>query len=109
AKTPETSIYVNVFNGSEKSTVRMKLDSGESWLAMEKALEPDPYYVEIRDREMAESPEGTAPLNAPIASAHLWKANLPGGLKPGSHLIEIEATDAYDRLFRGKRIIRVVE
>jgi len=108
AKTEATPVYVNVFNGSEKSEVRMRVgDSGE-WITLEKVLEEDPYYVAVRDREMKARPTAKNHLNAPILSDHLWKGELPGPLEPGSHPIQVEATDAYDRLHKDQRLIRVV-
>jgi len=98
-------VYVNVFNGSEKSKVRMKVGDGE-WTEMEKVLEPDPHYVETRNREIETNPDGSQ-LNGPIASGHLWKTQLPTGLSLGNYLIEVEATDAYERMHKGNRIIRV--
>ena len=98
-------VYVNVFNGSEKSKVRMKVGDGE-WTEMEKVLEPDPHYVETRNREIETNPDGSQ-LNGPIASGHLWKTQLPTGLSLGNYLIEVEATDAYGRMHKGNRIIRV--
>lgn len=106
AEAPETFVHVNVFNGSEKSRVRLRVDDGE-WVEMEKVLEEDPYYVEVRNREIERNPEGKRHLNPPILSDHLWKAALPAGLTPGSREISVEATDAYGRPHRGKRIIRV--
>lgn len=104
----ETEVYVNVFNGSEKSRVRMKVGTSD-WISFEKVLEEDPYYVQTRDREIAADPESTGHLNGPIKSAHLWKAMLPPNLSAGSCQIEIEATDAYGRKHNDSRVIRVTE
>ena len=103
----KTFVYVNVFNGSKKSTVKMRLGKDSDWISLKKTLEPDPYYVEVRNREIKANPESKQILSGPIKSDHLWKANLPASLQPGSHLIEIEATDAYGRVHTGKRIIRI--
>jgi hypothetical protein len=73
---------------------------------MEKVLEPDPHYVETRNREIEANPDGSQ-LNGPIASGHLWKTQFPAGLSLGNYLIEVEATDAYGRMHKGNRIIRV--
>lgn len=105
-----TPVYVNVFNGSADSVVKMRVGKQEEWQTLEKVLEVDPVYNSSRQREMSADPEGKKPaLNAPVESDHLWKVNLPAGLATGSHLIRIEATDAYGRPHQGNRIIRVVE
>ena len=105
----KTMVHVNVFNGSEKSKVRMKLGDEGRWITLKQVFESDPYYVEVRDREMAARPDSKRHLNAPVPSAHLWKAALPAGLSPGTHLIDVEATDAYQRLHKDQRSIRVIE
>lgn len=103
-----TPVYVNVYNGSDDSTVRMRLGGSSEWITLEKVREEDPHYVETRNREMAANPGAARPLNAPILSHHLWKGFLPAGLAPGSHALQVEATDAYDRLWKGSRVVRVV-
>lgn len=107
AQVPDTSVYVNVFNGSENSEVRMKIGERSDWIGLRKVEEFDPQYVSVRDREMAMDPDAKRPLNAPVPSAHLWKAALPAHLGEGSHLIEVEASDAYGRMHQGQRVVRV--
>ncbi|MDF1824166.1 MAG: calcineurin-like phosphoesterase family protein [Verrucomicrobiales bacterium] len=102
-----TPVYVNVFNGSDKSTVRMKATASE-WITLEKVLEKDPHYSETRDREMKAKPDSKGHLSAPIFSGHLWRATLPAGMNEGSNLIEVEATDAYGRLHKEERLIRIL-
>jgi hypothetical protein len=107
ADAEKTPVYVNVFNGSKDSTVRMRIGEAGAWIALEKVLEPDPYYVETRDREMAARPEAKDHLNGPILSDHLWKAFLPAGIASGTHPIQVEATDAYGRLWKDEKVLRV--
>jgi hypothetical protein len=108
AQTEETPVYVNVFNGSEKSKVRMQAGTSE-WVTLEKVLEEDPFYVQTRDREIAADPESKRHLNGPIQSDHLWKGILPRNLPTGSLEIKVEATDAYGRLHKDSRLIRVTK
>jgi len=100
-------IYVNVFNGSAKSKVKMRIGEGTDWIPLKKTVENDPYYVELREREALNSKDGKTQLNPPSPSNHLWKVQIPTGIETGSHLIEIEATDHYGRPHKGNRIIRV--
>ncbi len=104
---PEQTIYVNVFSGSERSTVRFQVGEEGEWISMEKTLEMDPYYVAVRDREIAQDPTNTRPLNSPTESNHLWKAALPAGLSPGVTFIHAETTDMYGRTFETRRQIRI--
>lgn len=108
AASPETFVYVNVFNGSEHSTVQMRLGADQAWLPLARVEEADPSYVAQYERDRAANPDAPHSFKAPAISHHLWKATLPGDLPVGSHLIEVEATDAYKRLHQGRRVIRVV-
>lgn len=107
ATAAETQVYVNVFNGSEKSEVKMRVGAEGKWITLKKVLEKDPYYVAVRQREMQADPKAPA-LNEPIDSGHLWRAKLPAGLDLGSQLIRVEATDAYGRNWKAARMVRVV-
>ena len=100
-------IYVNVFNGSARSKVKMKIGKDSDWIVLNKSVENDPSYVNAREREAKNSKSGKPELNPPSPSDHLWKAQIPAGLQFGSQLIEVEATDHYGRVHRGNRIIRI--
>ncbi len=104
----QVTVYANVFNGSEKSVVRMRVAGGD-WIEMQLTREPDPTYVETYEREEAilQQTQAFRKLPKPKASTHLWKANLPANLKEGTHAIEIEARDMWDRIHRDRRVIRV--
>ena len=58
-KTGETELYVNVFNGSDKSTVEFTLHKNSTWLPMQKVMENDPNFT--RAYELQES-LGKTPL-----------------------------------------------
>ncbi len=113
----ETPVQVNVFNGSEKTKVRMRVRGSGSWAAMERVDAPDPYYVATKEREqrlgemLPDWPRAELGPTLPgIAnSTHMWRAMLPSGLAAGSHLIEFEAEDRWGETHRGKRIFRVTE
>ena len=107
ANSAKTPVYVNLFNGSEKSVVKLKVKDRGGWVEMKKVAEADPYYVAMRQRELEANPK--ASLNEPVKSGHLWKVNLPADLKVGSHLLMIEGTDAYGRSHTAQRIIRAVK
>ena len=101
------SVYVNVFNGSAKSKVKMKIGKKSDWIQLKKTVENDPSYVNTREREAKNSKNGKSDLNPPSPSDHLWKIIIPSGLELGSHLIEIEASDHYGRVHKGNRVIRI--
>ncbi len=105
---PKTTIYANVFNGSEKTTVSFRV-AGQKWTSMVHSREIDPKYQRTVDREAEILAQGNRwrKLPKPKPSSHLWKAVLPSDLPIGTHQIEIRAQDHWGRTFRASRIIRV--
>jgi C terminal of Calcineurin-like phosphoesterase/N terminal of Calcineurin-like phosphoesterase/Calcineurin-like phosphoesterase len=107
-KLGETTIYVNVFNGSERSKVELSLDDGD-WMAMQHAREIDPKYADVVKAEAAVL--ATAPkwrkLPDPKESSHLWKAPLPACDVPGPHLLRIRATDVNGDTHTDRQVIRL--
>ena len=103
----ENFVYVNVFNGSDLSTVRMRVGRTGKWVVLKKVLERDPYLVALKQQE-DERPEVLGrKLPEPKKSDHLWKANLPGGLPVGEHIISVQTEDMWGRIFHASRSIRV--
>ncbi len=100
-------VYVNVFNGSDRSTVRMRVGRTGKWVALKKVLEQDPYLIALKKQEK-ERPEMLGrKLPVPKKSDHLWKAVLPDGLPAGEHLISVQTEDMWGRIFHASRSIRV--
>ena len=97
-------MYVNVFAGSEKSTVKLRVNGGK-WTALKKTNEPDPYYVQLLAAEKLA--KVTPALNGPTNSHHLWKGSLPAKLPKGAHLLEAVTRDMYGREYTARRILRV--
>lgn len=104
----KTPVFANVFNAFDKSTVEMRIGTGD-WLPLQQAKEADPLYAATVAAEAAvlsKAPNWRA-LPKPKPSTHLWKANLPAGLTPGIHLIEVRATDVNGKPVHGQRSLRV--
>ncbi len=95
--------YVNVFNGSERSTVEARFNRRGPWLQLSQSKEHDPAYLARMKAEEANPP--TIPpyrkMGAPILSPHLWKTPLPT-LPPGEHLIEVRTRDLHRRTHRAE-------
>jgi len=114
----ETEILVNVFNGSARTRVEMRCGQQESWQRLEHVAVEDPAFRKIYDTEKALrsrlEAEGSSaaalgkPLTSPKLSTHIWRGQLPEGLAPGTHLIQVRATDMHGRVSFGKRVLRVV-
>ncbi len=101
-------LYVNVFDGSERSVVDYRIDGRGPWVRLDQAKEPDPSYLARQVAELA-NPPAIPPfrkMGNPIASPHLWKAPLPS-LPSGEHRIEVRARDLQRRVFRAEQTFEV--
>lgn len=96
----KTKVVVNVFSGSEKSTVEMQVGSNGMWTKMEHVKDKDPFYVRMVDEDKQKI--GNA-MNSP----HIWEATLPKDIAPGFYLINVRTTDMFGQTFTGKRAIRI--
>lgn len=97
----QTVVSVNVFGGTEKSKVEMKVGEGK-WLPMTRALRPDPDYQQMYDRDKELKTPYRA-LPAPIDSPHLWEAKLPAGLPKGMLPIHVRTTDMFGQVYLATR------
>ena len=101
-KTQGQAVWVNVYNGSEKSTVEMSIDGGD-WISLDKEMKRDPFYVKIARRDAETLPKPAKPT----VCHHLWRGELTTKLKPGAHLIRVKTTDRHGRTYHAHRSIRV--
>tara|TARA_R110002096_G_scaffold105923_4_gene233059 strand:+ start:153 stop:1703 length:1551 start_codon:yes stop_codon:yes gene_type:complete len=109
ADAPKHEVFANVFNGSEKSTVRFRVGAEGTWLEMTKTVEPSPAFLRLKANEEIVGPDNLQgrPLGGVVKSAHLWKAALPSDLKPGLHRIFVQSNDMYGRVLHANRSIRI--
>jgi hypothetical protein len=104
----EVAVTVNVFNGSERSQVRMRCGAGEPWRELEKIDEPDPRFLRLRERDATPQPPYRA-LPQPLSECpHLWRGRLPVDLPAGTHLVEVLATDMFGNTHQGRCPLRVL-
>ena len=105
----EAEVVVNVFAGSDRSRVRMRLrptgTGGEptAWTDLAQTLRPDPFLVARKALERSDTPPTGRPLPGLENSHHIWAAALPADLPAGHHVIEVETTDMFGRTFRAVR------
>jgi hypothetical protein len=112
-----SEILVNVFAGSERSLVEMRLARSPEtessavgdWTRLERVARPDPAYEALRARELALTGDDQPRLPAPVPSSHLWSGRLPAGPEPGSYWIEVRSTDMFGQVDTGRRLIRITE
>ena len=105
----EYEVAVNVYNGSEKTEVRMSVDQHSDWSKMEKRKEIDPWLKELSLTEQGISPAIEPKLSAPKPSPHLWFGKLPGNLEPGLYVLKVEATDMHGQVFVSRQTFRITE
>lgn len=101
-----TEVVVNVFAGSSKSTVEMRVGDRE-WQKMSNFTGQCPFFLKLK--ELEKSPKPPSGLNLPGASNtnHLWKASLPANLAIGGHAVEIRTTDMFGQTYIDRRFVRV--
>lgn len=106
----ETSVFANVFNGSSRSKVDIRID-GQDWQAMTHTIRNDPTFEQVYETEKLLAKEGKPwrDMPSPRVSSHVWESKLPDGLSIGSHLIEVRSTDIFGQSVAGRRIIRVAK
>jgi hypothetical protein len=104
----KTEIYVNIFNGSERSRVEMRVGRNGNWAPMKRTVQADPAYIEILETEAAIPKKPWRKLPQPKKSPHLWMSALPKQLGVGTHAIQIRTTDMFGRTYEDRRVIRVL-
>ena len=103
----KAEIYVNFFNGSERSKLEMRLGHQGDWVKMERIVAADPAFLAVLDRERSLKDKKFRALPKPKASTHLWRSKLPKSSHIGTHLLSVRATDMSGRVFYARRVIRL--
>jgi len=103
----ETEVLVNVFSGSERTRVEMRLGEDDDWTPLSREARKDPYYLAAIERDLQRNPRPQFFLPPAIDSPHLWVGTLPANPPPGTYTIEVRATDMYDQVFCAHRVIRI--
>lgn len=103
----QSEVVANVFNGTERSQVRMRVRGHGDWIAMRNSPRRDPLFQAAHERDVAAAGETRKPLPEAATTWHIWAAPLPAGLPPGMYILEVEATDMFGQTDLGKRILDV--
>jgi hypothetical protein len=98
-----TDILANIFAGSEKSKVEIKFSETGTWMPMEKAPLPDPFYT--KQYELTTQKPGWIPraTNCP----HIWRKQLQDISEKGAYLIQVRAVDMFGKTDTGSRVITI--
>lgn len=105
AEVHEAEVVVNVFAGSEKSTVEMRLAPDGPWTRLERVEREDPFYLRLKaEEERCGDTERKLPRTELVP--HLWRGPLPTASKPGTHAIEVRTTDMFGLTYHDRRVVR---
>ncbi|MHC4780917.1 MAG: calcineurin-like phosphoesterase C-terminal domain-containing protein, partial [Planctomycetota bacterium] len=88
----DTPVLVNIFSGSERSSVEMSVGDGGEWTELRFAPQVDPLYVRVTNRESGQ--RGSV-------AYHMWEGSLPADLPLGGHLVRVRTTDMHGQEFTG--------
>ncbi|MCZ6465215.1 MAG: calcineurin-like phosphoesterase C-terminal domain-containing protein [Proteobacteria bacterium] len=102
-----TQVFVNVFAGSEKSQVEMRVAGHSRWKRLRRVVREDPAYRRLLRFERATEEPHWRELPPPRETRHLWVGALPRGLPRGAHAIEVRSTDMFGATHRALRPLLV--
>jgi hypothetical protein len=103
----DVPLYVNVFNGSERTQVAFRVLPGGDWLPLRRTVAEDPHYAaRTVMRDLSDAPPAGTRLPPAQPSHHLWHARVPRTLPPGRHRIEVRAIDMWGREIRAEAVIQ---
>jgi hypothetical protein len=107
AKLRTTEVIANVFNGSSRSKVAMRVDRDGNWNPMQQITIADPAFLAEKRREEALKDRTWTELPGAHPTPHMWRGMLPVNLAPGTHLIEVRSIDESNKENIDHRVIRV--
>ncbi|MFC1494993.1 calcineurin-like phosphoesterase C-terminal domain-containing protein [Thermodesulfobacteriota bacterium] len=94
-------IFVNLFDGGEKSVVSLKIDDGKPYfLKNEMRVDTFAFNIYLDANTFISGRE--------IISPHIWIGSLEGEIKLGIHTITVKARDEYGQEHTGRKIFEVV-
>lgn len=102
-----TVVLANVFNGSERSEVSLRVGKEGQWRSMEQIKTTDPAFVAEKEREEKLEDRTWTSLPGAYKTPHIWRGNLPPNLPVGTHMIEVRAKDMWGKTVVDRQIIRV--
>ncbi len=108
SETATSEVVVNVFAGSPRSVVEMRIDDSGSWIPLQHQTgRADPYYMLLKEWEVSARPPNGHRLSRVDVSPHLWAGFLPADLSVGGHVIVVRTRDMFDQKYIARRIINI--
>lgn len=101
-RVPAARVIVNLFDGGPRSEVTMAVDGGPP-VTLERASLPDPFVREL----FARNEDTKKPWVEAVPSSHVFVAELPDDLGPGTYRLTLRARDEFERVHHAHRILEV--
>lgn len=111
-----TNVLANIFAGSSRSKVEMRIGKNDEWISMQQVDTIDPQVLRMHllspvldteiDGQTLEDVFGYK-MDYPSISNHIWQGKLPEGLEIGTHTVTVRTTDMFNQSWTGHRIFRV--
>lgn len=103
-----TVVLANVFNGSEKTKVSLRVDRQGKWLPLERVNLTDPAFeAEKRFEEAVNEAEKWINLPGAHNTPHMWRGLMGNRISKGAHVIEVKAEDPFGKTHIDHRVFRV--
>jgi hypothetical protein len=96
-------VVVNVFGGSERSSVEMRLGETGPWTPLAQFTGKCPYYEQLKAAEKSATPPNGRKLPNIQDTNHLWRGKITDGLKPGSHVLHVRTVDMFGTTYEAAR------
>ncbi len=100
---PAAEIIVNLFDGGPRSKVEFTI-AERPYAPMTRVRRADPHTVELYHRNAASKKSW---VDA-IPSTHIWSADLPDDLGPGTYTLSVRAVDEFGRTHHGHRVVEIM-
>ena len=96
-------VYVNLFDGGPRSTVELTVD-GRAPLPMERVFRVDP----STDEQFRRNAATIKPWVEAQPSSHLFVADLPDDLGPGTYTVTVRAVDEFGQVHHAHRVLEIL-
>jgi hypothetical protein len=100
---PAADVYVNLFDGGPRSTVEVSVGD-RAPLTMERVFRVDPSTDELFRQNTAT----IKPWVEAQPSSHLFVADLPDDLRPGTYTVTVRAVDEFGRVHHAHRVLEIL-
>ena len=93
----------------------MRIGKEGEWLPMERTETIDPECLRMHEaRPILDKIDGQLlediigyKMDYPSISKHIWQADLPKGMEPGTYAVTVRTKDMFNKVWQAHRILRV--